>query len=254
MPGGGLMPLDPHALSAATAAFLASLVEFIEALTVVLAVGSVRGWRSALTGAGAAVLLLAAAVALLGPAVTAPRPAIQFAVGVLTLMFGLRWLRKAILRAAGVLALHDEAAAFAQARARLGHNNAGGAALDAVAFTAAFQVVLMEGIEVVFIVAAIVAGGGQLLPAAGGALAALLAVIAGGLALHRPITSVPENTLKFAVGVLISSFGTFWAGEGIGVIWPGGEWSLPLLSLCWLAVALALVRAAMHLAARRAEA
>ncbi len=231
---------DPHVLSAATAAFLASLVEFVEALTVVLAVGAVRGWRNALAGASASLLLLAGAMAVLGPTAKLPSPAWRLAVGVLTLMFGLRWLRKAVLRAAGVLKLHDEAEAYRDVRARLG---CGGVSRgwDGVALGTAFQVVLMEGVEVVFIVAAIGAGGGQTAAAAAGAGVALASVLLLGVALHRPITAIPENVLKFAVGVLMTAFGTFWAGEGMGAAWPGGDWALPVLTAVWALLALALV-------------
>lgn len=239
-----MSPLDPHALSAATAAFLASLVEFVEALTVVLAVGAVRGWRNALAGAGAALLVLASVLALLGPAAPLPGRKLRFVVGVLTLMFGLRWLRKAVLRAAGHLPPHDEAATYRGVRTRLGGGlrHAGRVGWDGVALTTAFQVVLMEGVEVVFIVAAIGAGGGQTVPAAAGAGAALATVLLLGAALHRPLTAIPENALKFAVGVLMTAFGTFWAGEGIGAAWPGREWALPALTVIWALCALALVR------------
>jgi Ca2+/H+ antiporter, TMEM165/GDT1 family len=235
---------DPHSISAATAAFLASLVEFVEALTVVLAVGATRGWRNALGGATAALLLLVAVLAVLGPTGAVPGAALQLAIGVLTLMFGLRWLRKAILRAAGLLPLHDEAAAYDATSARLGRRAQVG--WDGVALAAAFQVVVLEGIEVVFIVAAIGAGGGRTGPAAAGAGAALLLVLLLGVALHRPITAIPENTLKFAVGVLITAFGTFWTGEGIGIAWPGGDWALPGLSALWAVLALVFVRLARN--------
>jgi uncharacterized membrane protein len=222
------------------AAFLASLVEFVEALTVVLAVGSVRGWRSALAGSGAAVLVLLAIVAVLGAALTRiPLDVIQLTVGTLLLLFGMRWLRKAILRSAGIIPLHDEQAAYAnetEAMRRLGGSATG---WDWIAFAASFQITMLEGTEVVFIVIAIGAGGtGLLLPASLSALAALLLVIALGLAVHRPLASVPENTLKFAVGVLLSAFGTFWVGEGIGFAWPGADWSLLGLVAGFLLLAL----------------
>jgi len=229
-----------HALSGFTAAFLASLVEAVEALTVVLAVGATRGWRNALTGTAAALGLLAAIVLVLGPAAPMPNRVVLLLVGVLTLLFGLRWLRKAILRAAGLKALHDEDAAFARAKARQGQG--AGASWDGVALAAAFQVVMMEGIEVVFIVAAITAGGGARIAASWGAAAALAVVVAMGLALHRPLARVPENTLKFAVGAMMCGFGCCWTGEAIGVVWPGADLALPGLSALWLAAGLALVR------------
>ena len=231
-----------HAAPTILAAFLASAVEFVEALTVVLAVGSVRGWRDALLGAAAALGALALLVAVLGSAVARiPLDAMQLVVGVLLLLFGLRWLRKAILRSAGVIPLHDKVAAFAkQTDAMRGHEAA--ARWDRMAFGAAFQITMLEGIEVVFIVVALGAGGaGLLVPASLGALAALLAVLALGALLHRPLARVPENGLKFTVGVLLSAFGTFWAGEGMGVAWPGSDWSIPALIAAFLGVALAAV-------------
>ena len=231
-----------HAGPSILAAFLASSVEFVEALTVILAVGSVRGWRDALCGAGVALGVLTVIVAVFGAALArVPLDAIRVLVGALTLLFGLRWLRKAILRAAGVIALRDEAAAFAKQTASLrGHDRAGG--LDRVAFGTAFQITMLEGMEVVFIVIAIGAGGvGLLLPASLGALAALLLVAALGLAIHRPLARVPENSLKFVVGVLLSAFGCFWLGEGVGVAWPGADWSILGLILGFLGTALVTV-------------
>jgi uncharacterized membrane protein len=224
-----------------TASFLASLVECVEALTVVLAVGSVRGWRAALGGATAALSVLVAIVVLLGPSLSrVPLHALQLVVGVLLLMFGLRWLRKAILRAAGVIPLHDETAAFAKKTAAM---RAAGSASgwDRIAFAASFNITMLEGTEVVFIVIAIGAGvPAALYQASLGALAALVVVAGLGFALHRPLARVPENTLKFVVGVLLSAFGTFWTGEGLGLIWPLEDWSLPGLIAIYLTVALAL--------------
>lgn len=228
-----------HAGPSVLAAFLASLVEFVEALTVILAVGSVRGWRSALAGAGVALAVLLGIIVVLGSALTrVPLEAMQVVVGALLLLFGMRWLRKAVLRSAGVIALHDETQAFAaesDAMRRLGGVRGG---WDRVAFGATFQITMLEGIEVVFIVIAIGAGGvGLLVPASIGALAALAVVAALGLALHRPLANVPENTLKFVVGVLLSAFGSFWLGEGMGIAWPGADWSLFGLVLGFLAAA-----------------
>ena len=225
------------------AAFLASLVEFVEALTVVLAVGITRGWRPALTGSGLACAVLLALVVVLGPALTRiPLDLVQLVVGTLLLLFGLRWLRKAILRAAGVIALHDEEAAYAEQKANLQrHGRNLSAGIDKVAVAAAFKIVMLEGIEVVFIVIAIGAAGRMLLPASIGALAALVLVIGLGVLVHRPLARVPENTLKFVVGVLLSAFGTFWAGEGIGVAWPGADKALLVLVAGYLLLALLLV-------------
>ena len=239
-----------HAGPTVLAAFLASLVEFVEALTIVLAVGAVRGWRGALGGTGLALLALLGIVLVLGPALTRiPLDLVRTVIGTLTLLFGMRWLRKAVLRSAGVIALHDEAAAYAKETATLrglgaketatlrglGAKEAGalrglggvGAGWDRVAVRTAFNITMIEGIEVVFIVVAMgAAGGGLLVPASLGAVAALLLVAALGLVLHRPVSMIPENTLKFTVGVLLCAFGTFWAGEGMGLAWPGEDWSL----------------------------
>jgi Ca2+/H+ antiporter, TMEM165/GDT1 family len=241
-----------HASASATAAFLASLVEFIEALTVVLAVGAMRGWRGSLAGAGLALLLLLALAAALGPALTRiPIDIVQVSVGSLLLLFGLRWLRKAVLRAAGIVPLHDENAEYAKEAAELSRFGAVVSAFDGIAVATSFKIVMLEGIEVVFIVIAIGASGNLLAPAAAGAGAALLLVVALGLFLHRPVASIPENTLKFIVGALLTAFGTFWLGEGIGADWPGGDWSLMVLVAGYLVVALLCVRLAKSILSRR---
>ena len=225
------------------ASFMASTVEFVEALTIVLAVGVVRGWRSALLGASTGGVLLAALVVAFGGALSAMSlPFLQLVVGILLLMFGLRWLRKAVLRAAGVLALHDEAEMFTKETQAMRQQGAvGREAIDKIAFLTTFKTVMLEGIEVVFIVIALGAGGRLLLPAAIGAVLALLLVIVLGVLLHRPLTRVPENTLKFGVGVMLAGFGTFWVSEGIGLEWPGGDGAILVLIAGFLAVALALV-------------
>jgi Ca2+/H+ antiporter, TMEM165/GDT1 family len=228
-----------HVGPAVIAAFLASLVEFVEALTVVLAVGAVRGWRDSLVGSGVALLVLLCVIVLVGPALTQiPLVVVQLVVGALLLLFGMRWLRKAILRAAGILPLHDEAAAYVAQTQALQQVGGTGGRWDKIAFATAFKITLLEGIEVVFIVVAIGAGGiGLLLPASLGALAALLVVMALGIVVHRPLSRVPENTLKFLVGVLLTAFGTFWVGEGLGFTWPGADWSVLGLIVGYLAVA-----------------
>jgi uncharacterized membrane protein len=225
--------------SSVLAAFLASLVEFVEALTVILAVGSVRGWRAALAGSAAALGVLLVIVGTLGRALTRiPLHAIQLVVGTLLLLFGLRWLRKAILRAAGLIPLHDEQAAFAK-NAESMRSLARGGRWDRVAFAACFQITMLEGTEVVFIVIAVGAGGSGLLGAASlGAVAALFVVAGLGVVVHRPLARVPENMLKFIVGVLLSAFGSFWTGEGMGLQWPGQDWVILILSLAFLAIAL----------------
>ncbi|MGH8115207.1 MAG: COG4280 domain-containing protein, partial [Rhodanobacteraceae bacterium] len=221
-----------HAGPTVVAAFLASTVEFVEALTVVLAVGAVRGWRSALTGSGFALLVLLCLIAALGTALTRiPLEMVQLAVGTLLLLFGMRWLRKAILRAAGVLARHDEAAIYDKHAQMLRQFGGTGRGWDKIAFATAFKITMLEGLEVVFIVVAVGAGGvGMLVPAGLGALAALVVVAAIGFAVHRPLSRIPENTLKFIVGVLLSAFGSFWVGEGLGLAWPARDWSI--LGLC----------------------
>jgi len=229
------------------ASFLASLVECVEALTVVLAVGSVRGWRSALSGAAAALAVLAAVAAMLGPQLRRiPLHVIQLGVGTMVLLFGLRWLRKAILRAAGRIALHDEDAAYVQNTAAMRQSaRTSPGALDQVAVAAAFNITMLEGTEVVFLVIALGAGGaGLLLPASIGAVLALAMVAGLGAALHRPLARVPENTLKFLVGVLLAGFGTFWVGEGAGFVWPGGDVAIFGLVTAYLAIALLLVATA----------
>ncbi len=232
-----------HISTSVTASFLASLVECVEALTVVLAVGSVRGWRSPLIGSATAIAVLLAIVAALGPALSnIPLPILQLTVGTLLLLFGLRWLRKAILRAAGLIPLHDEQAAFSKNAQAMRQVTNARTPWDKIAFAAAFNITMLEGTEVVFIVIAIGAGrAGTLLPASIGAVAALLVVIALGIILHRPLARVPENTLKFIVGVLLSAFGTFWIGEGMGLQWPAADWSILALIIAYLAVALAMV-------------
>ena len=210
-------------------AFLASGVEFVEALTIVLAAGLARGWRSSLTGLGAATVVLAALVAALGPALTVvPLQGLRLVVGGLLLVFGLQWLRKAILRASGYKALHDEDAIFtrelAEARGAARMERAG---LDWYGFTLAFKGVLLEGLEVVFIVLTFGSAQGSISLAAVGAVAALVLVAGVGVAVRAPLARVPENAMKFAVGTMLSTFGIFWSVEGAGVDWPGGDAALP---------------------------
>ncbi len=225
------------------AAFLASLVEFVEALTVVLAVGAVRGWRWALNGMIAALSLLVVLVGVSGQSLArVPVRYLQVVVGTLLLLFGLRWLRKAILRYAGAIALHDEVAAYRRNTDSLRATPfAASMRWDSIAFATAFKIVMLEGIEVVFIVIALGASGRLLVPASLGALAAFCVVVCLGLWLHKPLANIPENMLKFGVGILLTAFGTFWVGEGIRVQWPSSDWSLPILVLIYLLVAQALV-------------
>jgi uncharacterized membrane protein len=236
-----------HIAPTALAAFLASAVECVEAATIVLAVGTVRGWRSALGGSFMALATLAVLVAALGPALSQlPERVLQLFVGTLLLLFGMRWLRKAMLRAVGMIELRDEDAVFrseaanlrlARATARYG--------VDPIALATAFKAVLLEGVEIVFIVLAVSVGGPDLQRVAiAGALAAALLVTVVAVAVHRPLTRVPENTLKFAVGVVISAFGVYWTGEGLGVAWPGQDLALPVIAAGLLIVSLVGVRVA----------
>ena len=228
-------------------AFLASGVEFVEALTIVLAAGLARGWRSALAGLGAATVALAVAVATLGPALTViPLQALRLAVGSLLLVFGLQWLRKAILRSSGLKALHDEEETFRQ-EAHAGRQ-AGAetkAGLDWFGFVVSFKGVLLEGLEVIFIVITFGVNAHSMPVAIAGASAGGVIVLVAGIALHKPLARVPENTIKFAVGLLLSTFGTFWAVEGLGVFkhssasieWPGGDAMLLGVLAAWCILA-----------------
>jgi uncharacterized membrane protein len=231
------------AAPAVTTAFLSSLVEAVEALTIVLAVASVRGWRPAGIGAVAGLALLVLIVLALGPLLNRiPLHLLQFLIGILLLLFGMRWLRKAILRAGGVIALHDEAKAFAIETEELRDQALRHEArLNWLAGLASFKAVVLEGLEVVFIVIAVGAGRGLLGAASLGALAACLVVVAVGFVVHRPLARVPENTLKFAVGVMLSAFGIFWIGEGLGVPWPGEDFAILAFAALFLIVSLAAV-------------
>jgi Ca2+/H+ antiporter, TMEM165/GDT1 family len=221
------------------ASFLASSVECVEALTIVLAVGAVRGWRPALFGTGLAATLLAVLVAVFGAELELlPLASLQTVIGVLLLLFGMRWLRKAVLRAGGVIPLRNEMISYASETKILRGAPREARRWDPIGIATSFKAVTLEGIEVVFIVIAVGAVGGALVPATVGALAAAVLVTAVGLVLHRPLARVPENALKFAVGIMLSSFGTFWIGEGYGVEWPGGDLSVLGLIAGFLAIAL----------------
>jgi uncharacterized membrane protein len=227
------------------AAFLASAVEMVEALTIVLGVGIVRGWRSTLIGVGAATIVLAALVVALGPALRLlPIGTLRLVVGALLLAFGLQWLRKAILRSSGYKALHDEDEAFQQGRdLALTATRDQRAGLDWYAFTVAFKGVLLEGLEVVFIVITFGTAQARLGLAAAAAAAALVLVVIAGVLARGPLSRVPENTIKFTVGLLLTSFGCFWGAEGAGVRWPGDELSLLGVIAFFGAVSFTLVRA-----------
>ncbi len=245
-----------------TAVGVASFVEFVEALTIVLAMGMTRSWRSALWGAALAGLALAAFTAVAGYALVSwlPESALQLTVGALLLVFGLQWLRKAVLRSSGLMAVHDEELEFreqADAARRAGDDSRLG--LDWFAFVVSFKGVFLEGAEVVFIVITFGLNADNVPLAALGALAAAVVVALAGVIAHRPLSAVPENTLKYVVGLLLATFGTFWSVEGLGVFrdggeslaWPGGEVALLGLLAGWLLLSRALVRALPRIAGPR---
>ena len=216
-----------HQILVVAASFLACAVEMVEALTIVLAVGVTRGWHSAIVGTAAALGALALVVAALGPALAVlPIDKLRLFVGGILLIFGLQWLRKAILRASGFKALRNEEAAFAESERAARAAARYGSRVDWYTFVVSFKGVLLEGLEVAFIVVAL--GGAQhsIALAAVGALAAAVVVLIAGVAVHRPLSRVPENTMKYGVGVMLTTFGIFWAGEGAGLHWPGNDASL----------------------------
>ena len=228
----------------ATAVFLACAVEMVEALTIVLAVGITRGWRSTAEGVAAALAALVALVVVLGPALVhwVPLSWLRLVVGVLLLVFGLQWLRKAVLRAAGRKAKHDEDAIFAEQVDELSALPAS-PGRDATAFTVAFKGVFLEGLEVVVIVVTLGTASRRLGLAALAAAAAVVVVVVVGLLVHRQLSGVPENAMKMGVGLMLVSFGTFWSGEGVGVHWPGSDLAIPVLVAAYGAAAWALVAA-----------
>lgn len=228
------------------AVFLACAVEAVEALTIVLAMGVTRDWRSALSGVGAGILVLAVVVAALGPALTAvPIGALRLVVGGLLLVFGLQWLRKAILRASGLKALHDEADIYARevADARAATRRSRLAVPDWYAFTLSTKAVVLEGLEVAFIVVTFGANQHSLPLAVGGAAAAVVLVAVTGVVVRAPLARVPENTMKFAVGAMLTTFGIFWGAEGAGAHWPGADAAIPVLLAAVLVAALLAVAA-----------
>src|SRR5438445_2548199 len=235
-----------HEILLVAASFLACAVEMVEALTIVLAVGVTRGWRSAIIGTAAALGALAVVVAALGPALAVlPIDSLRLFVGGVLLVFGLQWLRKAILRASGFKALHDEDAIFAEEERAARAAAREGSGIDWYTFTVSFKGVFLEGLEVAFIV--VTFGGAQhnVALAAVGAVAAAVVVLLVGLVVHRPLSQVPENTMKYAVGVMLTTFGMFWAGEGAGIDWPGSDAALIGL-LAYVLVISALLTAALR--------
>jgi uncharacterized membrane protein len=238
-------------LGLAVSVFLACAVEAVEALTIVLAVGITRSWSSALWGVGAAVVALAAIVVALGPALTSlPINVLRVVIGGLLLVFGLQWLRKAILRAAGLKALHDEEQAFEHETAAAREAGVPAAeGLDRYSFFISFKGVLLEGLEVAFIVLTFGTNAHRVGLAAASAALAVAIVVLAGVAARSPLARVPENAMKFAVGVMLTSFGTFWGAEGAGASWPGGD-----AALLVIVPGIALFAAAMVFWVRRAPA
>jgi len=249
--------VDPIALAIhATPAFIASAVEFVEATTIVLAVGVTRGWRAPLIGTVAPTATLAVIIATLGVAIVTivPEQLLKGVVGALLLLFGLRWLRKAVLRFAGIVAIHDEELIYQRELAELRAQGIQRTEFDWIGFLVAYKAVLLEGTEVAFIVIAFGAAGGIALTAAtAGAIAAGIFVIALGIALKKPLTMVPENWLKFGVGAMLCSFGVFWFAEALGMEWPGDALSIPLIVAAFLAasgLAIRMLRALLPQGAR----
>ena len=235
------------------AVFLACVVEAVEALTIVLAAGTGRDWRSAISGMVSGVAVLTVVVAVLGPALTTmPLGALRLVVGGLLVIFGLQWLRKAVLRACGLKALHDENACYAIELAAAKAAPAGGRALvgDWYSFSLSFKGVVLEGLEVAFIVVTFGANQRNMPLAVVAAVVALLVVTIAGVAVRAPLGRVPENTMKFAVGVMLTSFGVFWGAEGAGAQWPGEDAALLVLVPVVTGFALALVAVSRRLAAQ----
>ena len=221
-----------NALPLILTVFIACVVEAVEALTIVLAAGITREWKSTLQGGAVALVVLAAITAAVGPAITdLPLTALRVVVGALLAIFGLQWLRKAVLRATGYKALHDEASAYLRevAAAEAAPTETKRGVNDWYAFTLAFKGVLLEGLEVIFIVITFGANQKNVGAAVIGAAAAIVLVTVAGVALKAPLTKVPENWMKFVVGVMLTSFGTFWGAEGAGVRWPGNDAALLVL-------------------------
>lgn len=232
-------------LTAALPAFAASGVEFVEATTIVLAVGVTRGWRAPLIGSLAAAATLAVVIGTLGVAIVTvvPELALKVVVGSLLLLFGLRWLRKAILRFAGIIAIHDEDLIYQRELAELRAQGASRSEFDKIGALVAYKAVLLEGTEVAFIVIAFGAGGARAMSAAIlGTVVAGIVVVALGALLRHPLTMIPENVLKFGVGAILSTFGVFWFTEGLGVEWPGDALSLVVILAIFLAVSYFAVR------------
>jgi len=227
----------------AGASFLGTAVEFVEALTIVLAVLLTKGWKTAFAGAALAIVVLVALVLIVGyPLVHAVQlAAVQFIVGLLMLLFGMRWLRKAILRYSGYKALHDEGEAFAHELAKQKGSGSTGKGIDGFGALTAFNGVFLEGLESVFIVITVGLAAHSMVSAVWGSIVALILVVVAGVVFRSPLQAVPENTLKFVVGIMLSSFGTFWVGEGLSIHWWNQDVSILILALFYLIASLVYV-------------
>ena len=229
------------ALVTIVSSFLASAVEFVEAVTIVLAVGVTRQWRSTLIGVLAALVALTLLVVVFGTAIVlfVPIDVVRLVVGGFLLIYGLQWLTKAVMRAGGARAKHDEAAIYEREIAALrAEPPIPATGMDWISFTVAAKGVLLEGLEVAFIVVTFGASAGMLAPAALGAAVAGALVLGVAVLVHRPLAAVPENGLKFAVGVMLTGFGTFWAAEGVGIDWPAGDATILALLAGYVVLAL----------------
>jgi uncharacterized membrane protein len=241
------------------AAFLAGAVEMVETMTIVLAVGVTKGWRTALTGAVAALIVLTLIIATLGRSLVdlVPIDYLQITVGVLLLVFGMQWLRKAILRTAGLKAEHDEDKIFADEVKELSQVSPSGEGLDWQGFVVSFKGVFLEGLEVAFIIVTFAANSGRMDLAAGGAATAFVLIAGLGFVIHRPLSRVPENAIKHTVGVMLMAFGTFWGAEGVGIVWQLDAAAIIVITgFYWLAslVLIASLKRQQASAGRRAEA
>ena len=241
LPGRIIRPV--HEVLLFGAAFLASAVEMVEALTIILAVGVTRGWRAAFAGIICASIALAGVVIVLGTSLTelVPIDILQVGVGLLLLIFGMQWLRKAVLRSAGLKAKHDQEAIFQEEMSELMAVSPSGEGIDWTGFVVSFKGVFLEGLEVAFIVVTFGANSGRLDLAAAGAVAAFFAISMVGVVVHRPLASVPENAIKFTVGIMLMAFGTFWGGEGVGIEWTLQEPMILVLAAFYWALANAFV-------------
>jgi Ca2+/H+ antiporter, TMEM165/GDT1 family len=234
-------------LVAALPAFLASVVEAVEALTIILAVGVTRQWRSTLYGAFAGLVVLTLLIAIFGTAIVlfVPLNALRIVIGSLLMIYGLQWTTKAILRASGAKAKHDEELIYAREVGRLREEApVPPTGIDGISFAVSFKGVLLEGLEVAFIVITFGSSAGRLDAAALGAVLAVLLVFVVGVVVHRPLSRVPENGLKYFVGVMLVTFGTFWAGEGIGIDWPASDLTIVILLIAYAAVGAVAIRVA----------